>query len=212
MAERRNGLACLLGVWLIGGLAAPLDGQTRGSVCHPGHPLPRCHVTVLTEVSITRALAGTQGQTVLDDGSVLRRPLIENAITGSLGLLRNVDPRFAIGGAARFVGLHDGAWVGAELRVRAWARGGRSSADLGGGFLVRPPHNESDRRLGVTMNGAFMWRDRIGATARIDILDLPQGSARGASLGVRTGAEAGVITALAASLLAVLIASAVGGS
>lgn len=149
------------------------------SFCWRGRPLPRCRAFALFELGYFEALATTR----------LREPSIfpgapdrdersfDRQLSWSVGAMRNLDARTAVGGAViGGVALDQGPLVAGTVRWRRWT-GASTSLELAGGPGVAQVAMPFD----PTPSGyqGDVWRPAALAEARANLADLAAVSVRG---------------------------------
>ncbi len=161
--------------------AAPLQAQ----FCFRGRPLPRCNSFLITDVGVSLPVIGGKGA---------------DHFTAELGLMVNMNERFALGGSAlyRFGG---GQKIGLKARVHLWLT--QSIAlEVAPGMLLG---GDIQDHSGFTGHVGVSFRDVVGVTMQLEVLD--QGLDREETtlyLGGKLGSEWGVGLAIVGCFLGVL--------
>ena len=164
----------VLVLWAAAAASARLTAQqpaasTSSEFCFRGAPLPRCRWFAITEVGVAWLGVGTQPDPVFADS---RRRV---AATWNLGLMYNLGPRTALGGALLFSDLDaDESRVGVQVRYRRWL-GSTTGLEGAVGLLVEANDVQSHFRIapelpGLTGEVRLEWRDLVGVQLRVDRL------------------------------------------
>lgn len=206
---------------------AARDTTTRpaDAFCWRGRPLPHCAAFALFELGVHEPLASTDVRRRDDGtspgGSTL--PTFERHVSWSLGVMRNVDARTALGGAVTLAAAGNGGFAAASARARRWT-GARTSAELAAGPAIAevpipirvsgvPGALGEGRRPGVFAEARLNAADLVALSARAVVV--PQAGGRTHAAGF-VGASLGSHTALAgnvalAALTAFVIYALLGG-
>jgi hypothetical protein len=194
-AGRRSGHrargAHVAGIALLALLAAPAhaqdaraatgatDASAADAFCWRGRPLPHCRAFALFELGYFEAPVTTRiRETVPPPFSYERDEILfSRQLSWSVGAMRNVDARTALGGAVVIgAALEQGPFVAGTARWRRWT-GTRTSVELAGGpgvaqvltpYAGTPSGNQGD-----------VWRPAALAEARANLADLAALSVRG---------------------------------
>lgn len=158
---------------------APEDGGTRvrDPFCWRGRPLPRCGAFALFELSGHEPL-GSTAVTVAPDptaGRPFTRQVFERHLSWTLGAMRNVSARTAVGGAFVGAAAGEGHFVAVTGRARWWAGPNASVEAAAGPALV-------DVRVPIVVVGQRGYADArrpgVLGEARANVADLLALSAR----------------------------------
>jgi hypothetical protein len=204
-------------------LAVPLSNVRAQGTCFKGPIRPGCSGFVLFEASAAAARGGTDRRAPFDvplsDGTTITSFVhyrdLPGYYSGSLGYVRVVDPRTAIGAVGE-LGFSNTSDVGNARRFALTGRWRRQvgdwSVDAGAGPLVAQVFAASnaccvERKLayGGTLETAVLFRGYVGATAGADLINGAGRTSAGVHAGVRVGSYGAVITsAIAAAATGIL--------
>lgn len=168
--------------------AAPAPGQPArdaaaarpDAFCWRGRPLPHCRAFALFELGYFEAPATTRLREVAPPPFGGQRDEIDfgRQLSWSVGAMRNLDARTAVGGAVVIgAALEQGPYVAGTARWRRWT-GTRTSVELAGG----PGVAQVLTPLADVAAGGYqgdVWRPAAVAEARANLADLAALSVRG---------------------------------
>ena len=179
-AARLAGIAALLVLTDTAHAQPARADASTDSFCWRGRPLPRCRAFALFELGYFEALATTRiREPVQYPGATPYRrdeAAFGRQLSWSVGAMRNLDARTAIGGAAiGGAALDEGPYVAATVRWRRWA-GASTSLELAGGPGVAQVPVPFGTQTGYQGD---VWRGAAVAEARANLADLAAVSVRG---------------------------------
>ncbi len=154
--------------------------------------MPRCNSFLITDVGVSLPVISSS-------------PVISGAnelyVTAELGLMVNMNERFAVGGSARYGG-GGGQRFGLKARVDLWLTES-IALEVAPGILLG-----GDSRLdfpGFTGHVGVSFRDAVGVTMQLEVLDQGLGQEETTLyLGGKLGSEWGVGLAIVGCFLGVL--------
>ncbi len=151
--------------------------------CWRGRPLPRCRAFALFELGYFEALATTRIREQVQYPGTTPYPRDEAAfgrqLSWSVGAMRNLDARTAVGGAViGGAALDQGPHVAATVRWRRWT-GASTSLELAAGPGVAQVPVPFGTQVGYQGD---VWRPAALAEARANLADLAAVSVRGVAV------------------------------
>jgi hypothetical protein len=205
-------------------LARTAGAQAPDRFCWRGRPLPACEWFALFEFGYLEPLATTRLRepSIFPDQAPRDEIAFGRQLTWSVGAMRNVGPRTALGGAAVIgAALEAGPYVVATARARRWVAPAASlEVAAGPGAAQVPMPIFVDRSAGPDQ-----WRPALVAEARANFGDLAALTARGivvpsaggrrhagAFVGASTGSWAAAVGTVAAGVLTALAIAALGSA
>lgn len=201
--------------------SAPTDG-----FCWRGRPLPRCRAFALFELGYFEALATTRIREPVQYPGTTPYTRDEAAfgrqLSWSVGAMRNLDARTAVGGAViGGAALDQGPHVAATVRARRWA-GPSTSVELAAGPGVAQVPVPFGTQVGYQGD---VWRPAALAEARANLADLAAVSVRGVVVpraggrthgavfaGASTGSTAAAIATVGVGVVVGLAIAALGNT
>lgn len=205
-------------------LAAGRSDLRAQGTCFKGPIRPGCSGFVLLEGSATTALGGADRRATFDiahlDSTMgtyfVRYRDLPGYYSGSLGYVRVIDPRTAIGAVGE-LGLTTSSEAGDTQRLALTGRWRRQlpnwTLDAGAGPLLTQVFDAPSRTCcagqtmayGGTAETALLYRGQIGLTAGADLIHGAGRTSGGLHAGVRVGSYSSVVAAaIGAGLLGVI--------
>lgn len=202
-------------------LVAARSGLRAQGTCFNGPIRPECSGFVLFEASAAAARGGTDQRAPFDvplaDGTTLTSFVhyrdLPGYYSGSLGYVRVVDPRTAIGAVGE-LGFSNTSDVGNARRFALTGRWRRQfpnwSVDAGAGPLVAQVFAarsngccvERTMAYGGTLETAVLYRGYVGLTAGADLINGAGRTSGALHAGVRVGSYGAVVVSTIAAAVA----------
>jgi hypothetical protein len=160
------GRIALIVIMLLSGIPLPSLAQESGgkSLSWRGHPLPECKSFLITEFAFLWRLA---------ENTDSRRSLPQDRWYGAweLGWMRNINPKFALGGTVYAGADNDGARLGLKARGRWWINR-VVGLDLSSGILIAGIEEEVENYPGFTSQLGLNFGDWASLVTQVEVIPL----------------------------------------
>jgi hypothetical protein len=205
--------------------ASEPTARAADAFCWRGRPLPRCAAFALFELDGQFAVASTRTRyrTAADAQGGSSLPTFERHLGWTLGAMRNVSARTAVGATLTGAAAGQGHFVAASARLRRWT-GANTSVELAAGpalpevpvpapFPGMPDAQGEARRPGVLLDARLNGADLVALTARAVVVPRAGGRTHAAGfVGASLGSHAAVAGNVVLGALTALVIYAISGA